>query len=97
MSALFLTNKSFSTFYSNITTIPAEITSQIIRYAIANTQLLPMGGGVGIRRAHHLVASVSRTLWIIYLGLPYPTTAKHKATALIHLNIGELLKLLKHY
>jgi len=91
MSALSLTKQSFSTFYSNTAAIPAEITSQIIGYIIADTQLLPMGGGVGIRRAHHPVASISGALQIIYLSLPYPTTAKHKATAPIHLNIGKAL------
>jgi hypothetical protein len=91
MSALSLAKQSFSTFHSNTTAIPVEITSQIIGYAIADTQLLPMGGGVGMRRAHHPVASVSGALRMIYLSLPYPTTAKHKATAPIHLNIGEAL------
>ena len=59
MSALSLANQRFSTFHSNTAAIPAEITSQIIGYAIADTQLLPMGGGVGMRRAHHPVASIS--------------------------------------
>jgi hypothetical protein len=91
MSAFSLANLSFSTFYSNTTAIPAEITSQIIEYVITDTQLLPIGGGVGIRRAHHPVASISGALRMIYLSLLYPTTAKHKATTLIHLNIGEAL------
>jgi hypothetical protein len=50
-----------------------------------------MGGGVGMRSTHHPVASISCTLRMIYLGLPYPTTAKHKATTPIHLNISEAL------
>jgi hypothetical protein len=91
MSALSLANQSFSTFHSNTTAIPPEITSQIIEYAIPDTQLLPMGGGVDMRRAHQPVASVSCTLRMIYLGLPYPTTTKHKATTPVHLNIGEAL------
>jgi hypothetical protein len=91
MSALSLTKQSFSTFHSNTAAIPAEIASQIIGYAITDTQLLPIGGGVGMRRAHHLVASVSGALRMIYLSLPYPTTAKHKATTPIHLNISEAL------
>jgi hypothetical protein len=50
-----------------------------------------MGGGVGMRRAHHPEASVSGALQMIYLSLLYPTIAKHKAIAPIHLNIGEAL------
>jgi hypothetical protein len=67
------------------------ITSYIIKYAIADTQPLPIGGGVGMRRAHHPIASVSRTLRMIYLYHLYPTTAKHSIIAPIHLNIGEAL------
>jgi hypothetical protein len=44
-----------------------------------------------VQLAHHPVASVSGALRMIYLSLPYPTTAKHKATTPIHLNIGEAL------
>jgi hypothetical protein len=50
-----------------------------------------MGGGVGMRRAYRPVAFVLGALWMIYLSLLYLTTAKHKTTALIHLNIGEAL------
>ena len=91
MSAISSTPTSFSTFHSGTTTIPAEITSHIIECVIADTQLLPMGGGVGIRRAHHLLASTSHALRTNYLRHPYPTTAKHKTTAPIHLNLGEAL------
>jgi hypothetical protein len=91
MSALSLANQSFSTFHSNTTAIPAEITSQIIRYAIINTQLLPIGGRVSIRKAHHSIASISGALRMIYLSFSYLTTAKHKATAPIYLNISKAL------
>jgi hypothetical protein len=82
---------TFSTFHSSTTAIPAEITSQIIECVIAEAQLLPMGGGVGMRRAHHPVASTSHVLRTNYLSHPYPTTAKHRTTAPIHLNLGEAL------
>jgi hypothetical protein len=81
MSALFPTTTSFSTFHSRTAAIPAEITSHIIEYVIADAQLLPMGGGVGIRRAHHPLASTSRALRTNYLSHPYPVTAKHRTTA----------------
>ncbi|PMD64524.1 uncharacterized protein K444DRAFT_660315 [Hyaloscypha bicolor E] len=73
------------------TAIPAEITSQIIECVIADAQLLPIGGGVGMRRAHHPVASASHALRTTYLSHPYPTTAKHRTAAPIHLNLGEAL------
>jgi len=91
MSTISSTPTSFSTFYSSTTTIPAEITSHIIEYVIVDTQLLPMGGGVGIRRAHYLLVSTSHALRTNYLRHPYPTTAKHRTTALIYLNLGEAL------
>jgi hypothetical protein len=91
MSAISSTPTSFPTFHSGTTTIPAEITSHIIEYVIADTQLLPMGGGVGMRRAHHPLASTSHALQTNYLRHPYPTTAKHRTTAPIHLNLGEAL------
>jgi hypothetical protein len=52
MPALSVANTSFFTFH-NTTALPAEITAQIIEYAIADTHLLPIGGGVGMHRAHH--------------------------------------------
>ncbi len=91
MSALFPTTTSFSTFHSRKAAIPAEITSHIIEYVIADAQLLPMGGGVGIRRAHHPLASTSRALRTNYLSHPYPVTAKHRTTAPIRLHLGEAL------
>jgi len=91
MPAISFAHQSFSTFYGNTTTILAEITSHIIKYTIADTHLLLIGGGVGIYRAHHTVASVSRTVRMIYLGHLYPSAAKHRTTILIHLNISEAL------
>ena len=91
MSTLSPTSTGFSTFHSSTTAIPAEITSHIIEYVIADTQLLPMGGGVGMRRAHHPVASTSHAMRTNYLRHPFPTTAKHRTTAPIHLNLGEAL------
>jgi hypothetical protein len=57
MPAISLARQSFSTFHGNTTAVLAEITSHIIEYAMADTHPLPMGGGVGTRRAHHAVAS----------------------------------------
>ena len=91
MPAISFARQSFSTFHGNTTAIPAEITSHIIKYTIADTHPLPMGGGVGIRRAHHAVTSVPRAVRMIYLGHPYPSAAKHRITTPIHLNIGEAL------
>jgi hypothetical protein len=97
MSTLSLTPLGFSTFYSSTTAIPAEITSHIIEYVIVDTQLLPMGGGVGMRRAHYLVASVSHALRTNYLCYPLPTTAKHRTTARVYLNLGEALYFKRFY
>jgi hypothetical protein len=91
MPAISFARQSFSTFHGNTTAIPAEITSHIIKYTIADTHPLLMGSGVGIRRAHHAVASVSHAVRMIYLGHPYPSAAKHRTTTPIHLNIGEAL------
>jgi hypothetical protein len=91
MSAIFSTLISFSTFYSSTTTISAEITSHIIEYIIADTQLLPIGGGIGIYRAYYLLVSTSYALQTNYFRYPYPTTAKHRITAPIHLNLGKAL------
>ena len=91
MPTLSPTITSFSTFHSSTTAIPAETTSQIIECVIVDAQLLPMGGGVGMRRAHHPVASTSHALRTNYLNHPYPTTAKHRKTALIYLNLSEAL------
>ncbi len=82
---------SFSTFHSSTTAIPIEITSQIIDYVIADAQLLPIGGGVDMRRAHHPVASISHALQTTYLGRPYPTTAKGRTATPVHLHLGEAL------
>jgi hypothetical protein len=49
-----------------------------------------MGCGVGTRRAHHPVVSVSYRLHTIYLSHLYLTTT-NRTTILIHLNIGEAL------
>jgi hypothetical protein len=49
-------------FHVNTTAMPAEITSHIIKDAMADTRPLPMGGGISMRGAHHAVASVSHAL-----------------------------------
>jgi len=91
MPTISFARQSFSTFYSNTTTILAEITSHIIKYTITDTHPLLIGSGVGICRAHHAVASVSHAVRMIYLGHLYLSAAKHRTTILIHLNISEAL------
>ena len=91
MSVLSPTATSFSTFHSSTTAIPTEITSLIMGYVITDAQLLPMGGEVGTRKAHHPVALVSHALRSNYLGQPYPTTAKNRTTIPIRLDLGEAL------
>jgi hypothetical protein len=91
MSTLSPTTTSFSTFHSSTTTIPAKMTSHIIEYKITDAQLLLIGSGVGIRRAHHPVTSTSHALRMNYLSHPYPITAKHRTTAPFHLNLDEAL------
>ncbi|PSS18330.1 hypothetical protein M430DRAFT_237893 [Amorphotheca resinae ATCC 22711] len=60
-----------STFHSNGIALANEIILHIPSYVSIGTQLLPLGGGVGTRRAHHPIASVSRHLRAIYLSQPY--------------------------
>lgn len=92
MTALSTAATSFSNFHSNTTDVPAEITTHIIQYVIADAQQSPLGGGTNMRRTHHPVASVSRILRSIYLNCHYPTTAQDRATALVNVNIGEALE-----
>ena len=91
MAAVSGTVKSFSTFHSSTTALPVEITFDIIAYASADALVLPMGGGVGMRRAHHPIASVSRTLRQLYLRQPYPARGEERAVAPIRCNIGGAL------
>jgi hypothetical protein len=64
----------------------------IIEYVIADTHLLPMGGGVSMRRTHHHMASVIIECFTHDLPRsPNPANAKDRAIALIRLNIGETL------
>jgi hypothetical protein len=86
MAAVSNTIESFSTFHSTTTA-----TLHIIEYASADTLLLPMGGGVNMRRAYHPVASGSQALRELYLSQPYPTTAEDRTTAPIRCSIGEAL------
>jgi hypothetical protein len=86
MSVILDTVERFSTFHSNTTALPAEITLHIIKYASAD-QLLPMGGGVSTHRAYHPVASVSRALRTLYFEQPYTTAAEGRAPA-VRCNIG---------
>ncbi|KAH6667700.1 hypothetical protein B0J14DRAFT_170414 [Halenospora varia] len=82
----------FHTFHSNTTAVPAEITTQILNYIVADAPPPPLGGGVTTRSAHHPIASVSQTFRSIYLDHPYSTSTKGRATAPIKLRIGEALE-----
>jgi hypothetical protein len=82
---------TLSTFHGSDNALPPEITLIILRYVLDGTELLPIGGGVSARNAHHPIASVSRALRELYLGLPYPATT-NKAHPLRY-NIGEVLDL----
>lgn len=91
MAALPATIQTFSTFHSSTTALPAEISLDIISYASPNMLVLPMGGGVGMRRAHHSIASVSRALRQLYLSQPYPARAEERAMAPVRCRIGSAL------
>jgi hypothetical protein len=80
-----------ATFHGSTAALPAEITLLIMRHVSADTLLLPMGGGVGMRRAHHPIASVSRPLRQLYLSQPYPARAEERAAAPVRCNIGGAL------
>lgn len=84
--------RSFPTFHSNTTSLPAEITARILTYVIADAQSRPFGGGVTRRRGHHPVASVSSVLRSVYLNQPYSPSAKDKAASHIKIKIGGALE-----
>jgi hypothetical protein len=91
MAALPATIQTFSTFHSSTTALPAEISLGIISHASPNMLVLPMGGGVGMRRAHHPIASVSRVLRQLYLSQPYPAREDERAMAPVRCSIGNAL------
>ena len=72
--------------------MPAEISTKILKYIIADARPLPFGGGVTAHSTHHPFASISRTLRSIYLDLPYSPSTNGKATAPVKLRIGEALE-----
>lgn len=86
------TPSTFYTFHNYTTAIPAEITSQILGYIIADARPPPLGGGVRTHVAHHPVASVSRAFRSIYLNHPYSTSTKDRETTPVKLRIGEALE-----
>ncbi len=86
------TPPTFHTFHSNTTAIPAEITSQILGYIVADARPSPLGGGVRTHAAHHPVASVSRAFRSIYLNHPYSTSTEGRETTPAKLRIGEALE-----
>jgi len=90
MTAL-TTARIFHTFHSITTFIPAEITTQILNYIVADARWLSFGGGVTTHSTHHPIASVSPTLRSIYLNLPYSPSINSGATAPVKLRIGEVL------
>ncbi|PVH69316.1 hypothetical protein DL98DRAFT_541710 [Cadophora sp. DSE1049] len=83
---------TFHTFHNNTTAIPAEITSQILGYIVADARPPPLGGGVKNHVAHHPVASVSRAFRSIYLNHPYSTSTKGRETTPVKVRIGEALE-----
>ena len=86
------TPPTFHTFHSNPTFIPAEITSRILGYVIADSRPSPLGGGVRTHAAHHPVASVSRAIRSIYLNHPYSTSTEGREITPVKLRIGEALE-----
>lgn len=74
----------FHTFRSGTSVVPVEITRQILRYIVANSQPMSFGGGVNAHRTHHLIAAVSRTLRLFYLDLPYSPTTNGRSNAPHH-------------
>ncbi|KAH7330026.1 hypothetical protein BKA65DRAFT_508261 [Rhexocercosporidium sp. MPI-PUGE-AT-0058] len=80
----------FSTFHSNTTAIPTEITTQILGYIVADAR--PLGGSVRTHTKHHPVATVSKTFRAIYLNSPYSTSTKGGETTPAKLRIGEALE-----
>lgn len=83
---------TFYIFHSNTTFILIKITSRILSYIIADSRLLPLGGGVKVYTAQHLVASVSRALRSIYLNHLYLTSTEGKEITLIKLRISKALE-----
>ena len=83
---------SFSTFHSNTTALPTEITTQILGYIVTYARPSPLGGGVRTHAAHHPVASVSSAIRSIYFNLPYSTSTKGRETTPAKLRIGEALE-----
>jgi len=86
------TPPTFHTFRSNTTFIPAEITSRILGYVVADSRPSPLGGGVRTHAAHHPVASVSRAIRSIYLNHPYSTSTEGREITPVKLRIGEALE-----
>lgn len=83
------TKFGFSTFHSDEVALPPEITLDILRHALAETILSPMGGGVNNRNSHHAIASVSRALRLLYLSLP--STVEIRKLSPNRYKIGEVL------
>jgi hypothetical protein len=83
---------TFHTFHNNTAAIPAEITTQILSYIVADARPLPLGGGVRTHSTTHPIASVSQTFRSIYLDHPYSTSTTGRATAPVKLSIGEALE-----
>jgi len=53
---------------------------------------MPFGGGINAHRAHHPVATVSRTLRSFYLDFPYSPITNSRSTPPVKLRIGEALE-----
>lgn len=53
MTTLSSTARNFHTFHANTAAVPTEITTQIVKYVIADAQPLPLGGGTPKHRAQH--------------------------------------------
>ncbi|KAH9205872.1 hypothetical protein DL95DRAFT_470162 [Leptodontidium sp. 2 PMI_412] len=83
---------TFHTSHNNTTVIPAEITSQILGYIVADARPSPLGGGVRTHAAQHPVVSVSTAFRSIYLNHPYSTSTEDRDTTPVKLRIGETLE-----
>lgn len=84
--------RMFHTFHSSTTSVPTEVTEQIIHFAIADTPLIPLGGGVTAHHTHPSTASVSRIFRTIYLNLSYTPAVNGRAVASpVKLRIGQAL------
>ncbi|PVH72090.1 hypothetical protein DL98DRAFT_596344 [Cadophora sp. DSE1049] len=80
----------FYTFHSNTTAVPAEITTQILKYIIADTQPLPLGAGVTIHSTHRPIGIGITGSSFDLPPPPLSTSTNGRASAPVELKIGEV-------